>query len=115
MWPASLLAPAVAFVLLAAHFFRAGNAVALAVSLLLLALLLVKRPYAARIAQVGLALGAAEWVRSGAMLVQERVATGAPYTRLAAILAAVALFTLLAALAFQARRMKARYRLAPGA
>lgn len=115
MWPASLLAPTIAFLLLGAHFFRAANATGLAISLALIALLFVQRPYAARIAQVGLALGAAEWVRSAAMLVQERIASGAPYARLASILAAVALFTLLAALAFQSRRMMARYRLDSGA
>jgi hypothetical protein len=113
MWPASLLAPAIAFALLAAHFFRAANVAGLAVSLLLLVLLLVKRPYAARIAQIGLVLGATEWVRSAVMLVEERVAAGAPYVRLASILAAVALFTLVAALAFRSRRMMARYRLGP--
>jgi hypothetical protein len=47
------------------------------------------------------------------MLVEERVAAGAPYVRLASILAAVALFTLVAALAFRSRRMMARYRLGP--
>jgi hypothetical protein len=49
------------------------------------------------------------------MLVQERIAAGTPYLRLASILAAVAIFTLLAALAFRSRRMVARYRLDTGA
>jgi hypothetical protein len=110
----NLLAPAVAFLLLAAHFFRAGNTVGLAICLLL-PLLLVKRPFSARTIQVALLLGAAEWVRAATMLVQERIAAGTPYLRLASILAAVAIFTLLAALAFQSRRMVARYRLETGA
>ena len=108
---ASLLVPATAFLLLAAHFLRAANVIALAICLLLIVLLFVKRPFAARFAQVALVLGAAEWVRSAAMLVQERLAAGTPYLRLASILAAVALFTLLAALVFEGRRMTVRYRL----
>jgi hypothetical protein len=111
----NLLAPAVAFLLLAAHFFRAGNTVGLAICLLLLPLLLVKRPFSARTIQVALLLGAAEWVRAATMLVQERIAAGTPYLRLASIRAAVAIFTLLAALAFRSRRMVARYRLETGA
>jgi hypothetical protein len=107
------LAPVVVVALvLAAHFYRAGELAAFAVTLGTLALLAVRRPWAARAFQGGLALGALEWLRTLALLVQARQATGQPYLRLALILAAVALATALAALVFRSRTVRAHFRLA---
>ena len=106
----SLIAPAIAFLLLAAHFSRSASLVALAMSLVMIALLFVKRPFAARTAQVALVLGAAEWGRAAIVLIQERIVMRTPYLRLALILGTIAIFTLLAALVFESRRMKGRYR-----
>jgi hypothetical protein len=109
----ALLAPALAAILLAAHFLRSGEWAGVAASLALLAVLAIPRRAAARAAQAGLLLGAAEWVRTLVRLVAERRAEGAPYARLAAILGGVAAWTAASALVFQSRRLRERDRAAP--
>jgi hypothetical protein len=49
------------------------------------------------------------------MLVQERMALGAPYLRMAVILGLVAAVTAFAALLFQSKELKALYRATPDA
>lgn len=103
------LIPALALALLAAHFYRAGLWSLSVVALLLVALLLVPRAWAARTVQVALLAGTVEWLRTLAAFVGERIAVGHPYLRLTAILLAVALFTAGAALVFRAYPMRVRY------
>jgi cobalamin synthase len=104
------LAPvALAGAALAAHYYRAGQEVGVAASLALIALALVRRPWAARVVQAGLLLGALEWLRTMATFAAARIAVGQPYLRLVLILAAVALVTALAALVFERRAMRRRY------
>ena len=98
--------PALSFLVLAAHFFRAGNLVLLAVCLLLLPLLFVPRAWAARLVQAALVLGALEWVRTLAAFAGQRRAIGLPYTRLAIILGGVALATAACLLVFRSARVK---------
>lgn len=105
-----LLPPALAALVLAAHFYRAGNAVLCGAALILVGLLFVPRAWAARTVQVGLVAGALEWLLTLWRLVEMRQATGQPYARLAAILGAVALFTALSALSFRTRALRRRYR-----
>jgi hypothetical protein len=110
-----LLVPALALLLLAAHFFRAGWLLPAALSVLLIGLLAVPRPWAARTLQVAMALGALEWLRTLAAFAAARMSLGQPYLRLALILGAVAAFTLAAAWIFRHRSVRARFRLAaPG-
>jgi hypothetical protein len=106
-----LLPPVAGFVLLAAHFYRAGNLPAALVSLVAIALVLVRRPWAARAIQIALLIGTLEWLRAAVALVRARLALGEPFLRLAMILGVVALFTALAALVFRARRLRARFAL----
>jgi type IV secretory pathway TrbD component len=101
----SLLAPSVAFVLLAAHFYRADYELGILVSLLALVLIFVRRPWAARSMQALL-----EWLRSAVALVQARSEFGQPFLRLAVILGGVFLLTALSALVFQTRRLQAHYK-----
>jgi hypothetical protein len=95
--------------LLAAHFFRAGNLAGLAVSIGGLALLFVPRAWAARAVQVGLVVGAAEWVRTLFVFAAQRRAMSEPWGRLAVILGAVALLTLASATVFYTERLRRRY------
>jgi hypothetical protein len=104
-----LLLPALALLLLAAHFYRAGWLVPAAVSVALVALLAVPRPWAARTVQVALALGALEWLRTLAAFAAARIALGQPYLRLALILGAVAALTAAAAWVFQHRSLRQRF------
>ena len=106
---------AVAFAVLAAHFYRAGRLDLAVGAVALIALVLVPRPWAARVLQVGLVAGALEWLHTLASLVALRQSQGEPYVRLALILGVVALLTALTALVFRDRRVRARFRLAePG-
>jgi hypothetical protein len=106
------LAPLLAGLALAAHFYRAGAVGAVAAVVAVGLLGLVKRPWAAWTLQVGLALGAIEWVRTLLRLVGARRAMGQPAGRLTIILGSVAAVTLLSVLAFWTPRMRRRYGLA---
>jgi len=106
-----LLAPALAFLVLGAHFYRSASYVAIAVCLVMIALLFVRRPLAARAIQVALVLGAIEWVRSMIGFIAAREEMGAPILRLGLILGGVALLTLLCALVIETRRLKTYFRL----
>lgn len=101
-----LLLPALAFVLFSAHllFHGWGLLVSLIPSAALL-LWFVPRRIVARLSQAALVVFALEWVRAGVLLAQTRLASGEPWIRALAILLAVALFTLLTALAFQRKRV----------
>jgi len=79
--------------LLGAHFFRAGLTFLAVLILLFPVLLLVKRAWVARLAQLVLALGGIEWIRTLLVFVAARREIDQPWTRLAVILGIVALFT----------------------
>ena len=108
---ARLILPVLACLLLAAHFFRAGQLTLAAASALLPLLLAVPRAWAARTMQGALVLGAVEWLRTLAQFAAVRISMGQPYLRLVAILLAVALFTAACALVFRNAQLRARYRL----
>jgi hypothetical protein len=92
------LLPALALLLLGAHFFRAALVPLTVVCLGLVALLLVRTRWAWLTLQVALAIGTLEWLRTAWEFASMRAAMGQPYTRLLVILGSVALVTALAAL-----------------
>ena len=96
--------------LLAAHFLRMESIPLVALALLVPFVLLIRRPWAARVVQIALMIGAIEWVRTLLMLVARRQAEGEPWTRLAVILGAVAVFTLASVLPFSSSKpIRRRY------
>ena len=97
------------FLLLAAHFFRFGQIILVAVALLLPLLLLVRKSWAARAVQIALLLGAVEWVRTIIVFALARMELGSPWLRMALILGAVALFTAGSALLFRTPALRDRY------
>lgn len=100
-----LAAPLLSFLLLGAHFLREG-AWPLVVACIAFAVMLAwRRRWAAWLVQAALVLGAIEWVRTALVLVQERMAEGRPWLRLALILGGVALFTATSALVPMRRRL----------
>ena len=101
---------ALSLAVLGAHFMRYGNSIAVVGSLVLIALLFIRRAWVARLMQVVLILGAIEWVYTIYELVQVRAAHGQPFTRMVIILGVVVAFTLISALLFQAPAMKRIYR-----
>ena len=106
-----LLPVFISFLLLAAHFMRAGQDSLMLLVLILPLLLFVKKSWVPRVFQLLLLLGAIEWLRSLFVFAQMRMAFGEPWFRLAVILGAVALFTALSGLVFRARALQQRYRL----
>ena len=112
MKKAPLYVPIVlSLLLLGAHFARYGNTIVVGLVVASMALLFVPRWWVARIMQLVLVLGALEWLRTMVLLIQGRIALGAPYARLALILGVVVAITVFAGLLFQTRELKAFYRL----
>jgi hypothetical protein len=99
----------ICFLLLAAHFYRAGQVLLTGSCLGLPLLLLVRRPWVPRVFQALLLLGALEWLRTLYVFAGTRIAFDQPWGRLAVILGAVATFTALTALVFQGARLRSRY------
>jgi hypothetical protein len=97
-------------VVLGAHFLRYGNAAGVALSLAPIALLFVRKPWAARVVQVILVLGAIEWARTLYELAQMRLAQGMPAARLVIILGAITILTAASALLFETQTIKRIYR-----
>lgn len=98
------------FMLLAAHFYRAGYPVLSGLCLGVMFLLFMRKPWVPRLFQGLLILGALEWLRSLYFLAAMRIAWDQPWTRLAIILGAVALFTGLSGLVFRSNSLRSFYR-----
>ena len=105
-----LLPVILSFLLLGAHFYRAGHLILTSLCVAVLFLLFLKNPGVPRLFQVLLVLGAIEWLRSLYFFAAMRIAWEQPWTRLAIILGSVALFTALSGLVFEGRSLRARYR-----
>ncbi|HET6593382.1 MAG TPA: hypothetical protein VFG48_10745 [Xanthomonadales bacterium] len=104
-----LLPVILSLLLLAAHFYRAGQVAATALCLALPLLLLPRKPWVLRLFQLLLVLGALEWLRALYGFAAMRIAFGEPWTRLALILGAVALFTALSGMVFKNRALRDYY------
>lgn len=104
-----LMAPSLALLLLAAHFFRSGPVALVVVCVGLVILLYVRRPWVPRIAVVALLVGTAEWLRTLVVLAGVRIDTGQSWGRPAFILGAVATLTALASLVFRSTSLKRWY------
>lgn len=104
-----LLPVALVLGILAAHFYRGAAWIPFGVTIGLFPVLFIRAPWAARVLQAALAIGALEWIRTAAALVAVRQSMGQPYTRLAIILGGVALATALCALIFQRRPVRERF------
>lgn len=105
-----LLPVILSFLLLGAHFYRAGLTPVTVLCVAALFLLFIRKHWIPLLFQVLLVLGALEWLRTLFMFAQMRIAFDEPWTRLAIILGAVALFTALSGLVFKNRKLASRYR-----
>ena len=86
-----LAGAALSLLALGAHFYRDRTWPLVVACVVLLGLLAWRRAWVPRVIQAALALGTVEWLWTAAVFAQERMAMGRPWTRLAVILAAVAL------------------------
>lgn len=101
-----LLPVILSFLLLSAHFYRAGQLPLVVMCAAAPLLLLLRKPWVPRLFQALLVLGALEWLRSLYALAALRIAFEQPWTRLAVILVTVALLTALSGLAFRSRGLR---------
>jgi len=104
-----LLPVFISFLLLAAHFVRAGQTVVALVLLFLLVLLIIRKTWVPWVIQITLLLGAIEWLRTLVSVAQIRSEFDMPWVRMAIILGAVALFTVLSGLVFRSKALRKRY------
>jgi hypothetical protein len=95
--------------LLGAHFFRAGQPVLVLLALIVPLVLSVRRPWAVRIVQIELIIGAIEWIRTTFILAMARESLGLPWSRLVVILGSVTLLTLFSVLVFESDSLRKRY------
>ncbi len=91
--------------LLGAHFLRDDATALVIAALALCALLLVRRPWAARTVQLALVAGSLEWLRTLLVIALQRQHAGLPWLRMAMIIGTVAALALLAAWLFQTARL----------
>jgi len=106
-----LLPAILSLLVLGAHFLRTGYLAPVLICILLPLVLLVRRPWAARLIQFVLLLACAEWIRTLILLIGARADSGSPWLRMALILGAVAAVALVAAVMFQHRALRERYRI----
>ena len=104
-----LLPVVLSFLLLGAHFYRAGQTAITAACVMVLFLLMLHKAWVPRLFQILLVLGALDWLRTLYVLAVMRVTFGQPWARLAVILGAVALFTALSGLVFNSRVLRAHF------
>ena len=108
-----LLAPALSLALLSAHFYRDGIWPLALLCAALVGLLAWRRAWVPTLVQIVLAAGCVEWAWTTYVLVQQRMAFGRPWDRLALIMGAVTLFTAVSALALGHLSVRRHYGAAP--
>ena len=104
-----LLPVFISFLLLAAHFFRAGQTVLAVIPLVLFIPLILRERWVPWLIQLVLVLGAVEWLRTLVSVAQIRMEYDMPWIRMAVILGAVALFTAFSSLVFRSNGLRKRY------
>lgn len=96
--------------LLAAHFLRGGHLVMTLICLAMPLLLISPTKARIRLYQTFLILSALVWIFAAADIALDRIAAGMPWIRMAIILGIVTILNIAAALLFETKRMRARYR-----
>lgn len=104
-----LLPVLLSLLMLAAHFYRAGQLLLAIIMLMLPLLLFVRKSWVPQLIQLVLLVGALEWLRTLWVIADVRIQFEMPWMRMAMILGGVALFTGLSALVFRSRSLKERY------
>ncbi len=96
--------------LIAAHFLRMGNVIAVVLCLLAPLLFLVRQRWSLLLLQWLTYVAAVVWLATAWQIVAPRWSSGEPWLRAAAILVAVAAINVLAGGLLRSRTMQERYR-----
>lgn len=98
------------WLLIAAHFSRAENNLLVIISLAIPFLLFIKKRWSLVAVQVLTLCGALVWLFTTYNLIKSRIAVGEDWTRMAIILVAVAILTIVSGLLLGSAKIKERYR-----
>jgi hypothetical protein len=104
-----LLPVFISFLLLSAHFFRAGQSALALAPIIFMLLLFIRQSWVPWVIQLTLVLGSIEWLRTLVSVAQVRIEFGVPWMRMAVILGVVALFTAFSSLMFRNKALRNRY------
>lgn len=105
-----IVAVAVTFLLLAAHFYRAGHLGLCLVAVMAPLLLAIRRQWVLHVLMLLLLAGGLVWLHTLLELVRARQSFGVPWLRLAIILGAVSSLTVLVAWSLRGREISSRFR-----
>ena len=97
------------FLLLGAHFLRAGNVLLTVGCALVPLLLVIKARWSVNLVQLLTYIGAAIWVYTTIRICHRRLILGMPWGRAAIILGTVTLFTVFAGLLLNSAVVKEKY------
>ena len=95
--------------ILSAHFLRDSNLLLTLVYILLPFVLMIKKRLALLLVQGMAYAGGIIWINTLIKIAQRRISYGEPWIRMAVILGAVALFTILAGLLLNSSKVKEQY------
>ena len=106
----TLLLPIIlSFLMISAHFYRAGNTVIAVTSLFIPFLLLIKKHYTAKIIQLMLLISSMEWLRTIYQITSIRIKFQMPWLRFTFIMSFVFLLTFLSVFIFKLKPIKKIY------
>jgi len=97
------------FLILAAHFSRAGNSVLTILCMLVPLLLFIKRRWILLVFQILLYCGVFVWINTIIQIASDRIDLGQPWIRMAIILGVLALITGLSGVLLNSNVIKKRY------
>jgi hypothetical protein len=98
-----------AALLLGAHFLRSGHILLVIVCLASPLLFLIRKRRSLQLLQCLIFAGALVWLHTVYVLMQQRIAAGAPWVRMFLILSAVAAYTLLSGILLRSPSVWKRY------
>jgi len=99
----------ISFLLLGAHFDRAGFFAIMIICLLIPFLLFIKKRYILTFIQIILYFGAIEWVRTIVIIAKLRIEIDQEWIKMAIILGVVAIFTAISGILLNSQKIKMTY------
>ena len=99
----------IASLMLGAHFMKASNYLLTLVYIIAPFILLIKKRWSLIALQALAYIGGGVWISTIIVIAQSRISYGEPWSRMAYILGAIAIFTILAGLLLNSPKVKEKY------